>query len=252
MKRNKVFFFILAIAAGVLLFRGLGNKVSSQEGTDHQVTSAVAKNFKGEASQASSLPPDEPTVLKTKDLSEPLLFQESSDQFANPRGHFRARNSGGAAAPSSAEALRSSDLWADQSWKIWKGVSAVPSKDYPAGQSRPLGSIGGYVLVAGNGIGLDEHQFSSSRPLAVFNSEGNLPGLITGVFSVRLHEATDFESFVLDHNLKIVSVFPEISVFYVTSNKEPFDLSTMQETLNKDPRVMKALLEIVTQAYAKK
>ncbi len=246
---------MILIGVGVFLWRNSGSKVSSAK--EPEVSSAYKETIKekGEASQASSAAPTTESTLASKqveDSTEPILFRDNPNRRSIPRGRVPRNTSPVAGAPSSPEALRSSELWTDQSWKIWKGVSAVPSKDYPAGEAQPLGSVGNFVLIEKSSIASDEHQFSSSMPLAVFNSEGNLPGLVTGIFAVKLQDASDFESFVLDHDLKLTAAFPDISVFYVTASKEPFDLPLLQETLRKDPRVEKATLEIVTQAYAKK
>lgn len=254
MKRNQFLFFTVLVLAGFLLWRNLGAKISShKESPLSSPNESTTKKIKGEISQASSAAPSsKPTTNNYSPFAEPVLFRENPHRLVVQNGRRLYESSASVSGPTSAEALRSSNLWRDQAWKIWKGVSAVAKKDALAEGSQNLGAIGNYVLVSDASILSDEHQFSSTQPLAVFNSRTNLPGLITGNFAVKLQDASDFQSFILDHDLKIIGAFPQIRVYYVMANREPVDLVLLQEYLTKDPRVENVTLEIVTQGYAKK
>ncbi|MDG0816000.1 hypothetical protein [Bdellovibrio svalbardensis] len=255
MKRNQGLFLIVLVGAGLFLWRGFGHSVSSTEESASSSLSRQSSNENhGEASQSSSAPEERAQTESSAPsavANEPVLFQD------NPARVRISPNRGGAGAvafvaPTSLESLRASSLWAGQDWKVWKGVSAVPKVSYQGSEGKELGSVGSFVVVENSNSVSDENHFYSQAPLAVFNPTRNRTGIVTGDISVTLQDAGDFESFVLDHDLKIKEVFPHLRLYYVAAGKEPVDLVALLTSLKNDPRVEKVNLEIVTQSYAKK
>ncbi|HWU43496.1 MAG TPA: hypothetical protein VN132_08660 [Bdellovibrio sp.] len=184
---------------------------------------------------------------------EPVLFADNQNKLngmlSPPR---RPQNSTGTPLPTSSSVFRSTPLWSDQAWQVWQGVRVVAAKDFSGNEGKQLGSLGSYVLLEESSHVSDEHQFSSDNPIPIYNSARNRSGVISGVFMVKVSGDSDFQSLILDHNLKIKGATPSVGIYYVTSQQEPFDLLAMMDTLRKDPRVSEVNLEVVTQNYGKK
>ena len=239
----------VVLLAGFFLWKGL-HKGSSRKGEGLAATSSASSSKSKTTVMASESPETEGSANPSpgnRPANGADYFPQDSIHAKFHLSRLKVRRDE-TPFPMSNNDLRPSTLWEKNDWKVWKGVSAIPSKNFKGDEGTRLGEIGHYVVVQ-TGANQDEHNFSTSSPLAVFNPNANRPGLVTGTFKVVLDDVQDFQSLVLDYDLRIVSAVPAAKIYYVTSNKEPFDLQATLDTLKKDPRVARAELEIVSTSH---
>lgn len=242
MKRIFVFSFVVVVGACVFYFMRTG--ASSHP----KAISAPSESQE----QASTLPAKPSAAAASVTPSEVRFFNDSGQRNGVSDGIRHPQNTQRSAFPASAEELRPTTLWRDQTWQLWRGVKTVAAANFQTGSAEPLGFVGSYVLIKDDQFVGDEHQFSSQTPLPVYNSARNKTGLITGVFTLVLKTADDFENVVLDYDLNIKGAFPQLRTYYVAISKEPYDLVQAMEAFKKDSRIEKIDLEVVSANYGKK
>lgn len=241
--RNGLIAAVLLVA-GFLLWKSLQKK-SSRQNEDRAVTSSASSSHTKTTVMASESPAREDST----ESSQGNAPAGGNDSFPKDVIHAKFHPSrlkirrDETPFPISNNDLRSSTLWEKNDWKVWKGVSAIPLKDFKGSEGTRLGEIAHFVVVQ-TGANIDEHNFSTSSPLTVFNSTTNRPGIVTGEYQIVLDDAQDMQSLVLDYNLKIIAAVAAAKILIVTSNKEPFDLQVLLETLKKDVRVNRVNLAI--------
>lgn len=125
-----------------------------------------------------------------------------------------------------------STLLEETPWKVWKNVKAVPLDIATA--EKNLGSLNGYNLVEA-ASDVDLHNFSRGQALVVYDPRLNNVGLVTGIFSVTLKEGISEDVLTQASGLKILNSYPNIRLYYVTSEQSPFDLLAFQSALKKEP-----------------
>ncbi|NUN07425.1 MAG: hypothetical protein HUU57_16900 [Bdellovibrio sp.] len=145
--------------------------------------------------------------------------------------------------------LAESALFAETSWKVWAGVTAVLKKDGRP-QKNVKGEVNGYYLVE-DGVAGSAVQFSASRPLVVIDTRLDTVGVLTGIFTVVLKSGVTADVLAQIPEIKIVNEFPQINTYYVTASKEPFDLLALKEFLRSEPGVAEVQPEILSRQYEK-
>ena len=140
----------------------------------------------------------------------------------------------------------------DKNWKVWDGVKASPEHSFQrTPEMEIVGRLSGYVLVKTDLQNTVEH-FSTESPLAVFNERLAVPGVVTGILSLKLKYKDELSDVLRDYGLKTRDSFPEISVYYVTAQKNPFNLAQLFQALQQDPRIERVEPEIVNRKYEKR
>lgn len=135
------------------------------------------------------------------------------------------------------------------SWKLWEGVTAYAKG---AAQDRlVLTEISGFDVVEEDSFRADERNFSSDRPLVVFNERKKIAGIVTGVVQVILREGYTIESLAMASSLRVTGSHPEMRMYFVTAFENPFDLSDLKERLSRDPAVQSVDLEVLSRKYEK-
>jgi len=140
----------------------------------------------------------------------------------------------------------------DKHWKVWDGVKASPEHSFQRlPDTEIVGRVSGYVLVKAN-LQNSVERFSTESPLAVFNERLAVPGVVTGTLSLKLKHKDELPDVLQDYGLKTRDSFPEISVYYVTAQKNPFNLAQLFQALQQDPRIERVEPEIVNRKYEKR
>lgn len=261
MKRNGVgILLILALVVAVFFYWKRHNVVEAT--TSQNKTSEAFKP--GSSEQASKNPaaasnnqteaanPSAQAFVPRAEVPDSSFFNDNGKRKMPAESILaRNRNPNTVQVQPTPEQLSTSPLWEDGSWKVWGHMTAVPTESYN-GDGKAIGQVGSFTVVEAAAFKADEHNFSSSQPIVVFKDNGKRPGLISGSYLVVLRDSGDFESFILDHSLRLLNAFPETRSYYVTAGSEPFDLSLLLQTMRNDPRVETANVQVVTERYAKK
>ncbi|KYG69274.1 hypothetical protein AZI87_08720 [Bdellovibrio bacteriovorus] len=141
-----------------------------------------------------------------------------------------------------------SRIFEETDWKIWKNVRAIPKV---AGEppQEIVGDTSAYYLVKDEGA--DPNAFVAANPVVVYDPRLGIPGIVTGRFSVVLKSGISTDLLTQNLGLKILSGFPDIRTYFVTSPTEPFDLKELQDVLNSDPGIESVEMEILRKRYEK-
>lgn len=137
----------------------------------------------------------------------------------------------------------------EDSWKIWSGVTAY-AKNGETPTGKIIGEVNGYYLVEEN-IESSSENFHPARPLVVVRESNGTAGVVTGTFVIVLEEETSPEFLLQTSSLKLVSSFPGIQTYYVTSAQVPFSLKVFQDVLKETPGVKEVKMEILNRQYEK-
>ena len=246
--RNGVIVAVVLLA-GFFLWKGL-HKGSSRKGEGLAATSSASSSKSKTTVMASESPETEGSANPSpgnRPANGADYFPQDSIHAKFHLSRLKVRRDE-TPFPMSNNDLRPSTLWEKNDWKVWKGVSAIPLKNFKGDEGTRLGEIAHYVVVQ-TGATVDEHNFSASSPLMVFNSSSNRPGVVTGAYQITLDDAQDMQSLVLDYNLKIIAAVPAAKILIVTSNKEPFDLQVLWDALKKDARINSVNLAIESTSH---
>ncbi|QDK38410.1 hypothetical protein [Bdellovibrio sp. NC01] len=261
MKRNGVGIFLILVVAVAVFFYWKRQGAVEATVSQHKTSEAQKPESNEQASSKPSLSASQANTeaggpqqgfTPRAEVPDSAFFNDNGKRKMPTEGILaRNRNPNTVQVRPSAEQLTTTPLWEDGSWKVWNHMTAVPTENYN-GTGKAIGQVGSFTVVEASAFKADEHNFSSSQPIVVYKDNGQRPGLISGSYLVVLRDSTDFESFVLDHGLRLLNAFPETRSYYVTAGAEPFDLSLLLQTMRNDPRVETANVQVVTERYAKK
>lgn len=138
------------------------------------------------------------------------------------------------------------------SWKLVTSVFAVPrALVSDEDRSLALGELSGYSLFEAGRNGVQEDPFASEKPLIVFDTRTQSFGVLTGTIVIYLRSGSSMEGLAQDHRLRVQNAFPETGTYYVTSQDQPFNLSQFKSALERDSRINKVEVEIVSHQYGK-
>lgn len=139
------------------------------------------------------------------------------------------------------------------SWKLVTSVFAIPRAQVSEDdRSMMVGELNGFALFESGRAGVQEEVFTTERPLVVYDTRLQVFGVMTGTLIVFLRSGASMEALVHDHSLRILNAFPETGTYYVTSREQPFSLSQLKSSLERDSRINNVEIEIVSRQYGKR
>lgn len=150
----------------------------------------------------------------------------------------------------SADELRSSDV-VPENWKLVTSIYAVPQAQLAQANGTALGEQNGFTFFEAGHSNLQEGQFSSERPLVVYDPRLQTLGVITGTVQIDVRKGADVASLLQQHGATVQHAFPGTGTYYITSQEQPFNLIQFKNSLEQDSRVNQAEVEIVSRRYGK-
>ncbi|KYG67035.1 hypothetical protein AZI86_08445 [Bdellovibrio bacteriovorus] len=247
MSRRGMIVTILVIGAALAVFFLRSNKEAADilspaaevsSPSEETTQNAVAKSAQNPRDSISSST-FETTSSSSNPAGPPPRGARSADR---PLGGKKSYNTQGAK-------LVEDPAFAGTAWKIWSGVSAYPKTQGEPSGNR-LGEVNGYFLVTEGQVNSAEN-FDPAKPLVVLRTDLNTAGVVTGMFAVVLEEGASADFLSQSSQLKLVSSFPNIQTYYVTSSEVPFSLKGLQEALREAPEVKEVKMEILDRQYEK-
>lgn len=238
MTRRNLVILIVLFGAAVFFWQSTLRK-SKEQGSAALSSAPEATSSQQQNSQTS------PSASSTAAPSrETAVAEMQPRQVREPRVQLRDKTTDTKNAQ-----LYASELFADTSWKVWAGVSAVLKKNGTP-QKNVKGEVNGYYLVE-DGAAINTAQFSASHPLVVIDTRLDTVGVVTGIFTVVLKSGVSADVLAQIPEIKIVNEFPQINTYYVTASKEPFDLVALKDFLRNEPGVAEVQPEILSRRYEK-
>jgi len=121
---------------------------------------------------------------------------------------------------------------------------AVETKDYYPSLGEAVETKGGFTIFSPRD---PEAVFSMSsadghRPVVVNQSNGSL-GVVTGTVQVKLSDVREAQALGAELGLKPLVIDPSISVVYFRADRG-VDLTSIENRLKRDPRVLRVTLEV--------
>lgn len=246
MSRRGMIVTVLVIGAALAVFFLRSHKDAAEDISKATTSSAPSITPEESASQSESASDPQGSSKRLVETTS------SSTNSSSPpgRGARADRPLGGQKSYNTQGAKLIDDpVFAGTAWKIWSGVSAYPkAQGAPSGSS--LGEVNGYYLV-NEGEANTSENFYPSKPLVVLRSDSNTAGVVTGVFAVVIEEGASADFLSQSSQLKLVSSFPNIHTYYVTSSEVPFSLKELQDSLREAPEVKEVKMEILDRQYEK-
>lgn len=139
------------------------------------------------------------------------------------------------------------------SWKLVTSVFAIPRAQVSEDdRSMMVGELSGFALFESGRAGVQEDAFTTERALVVYDTRLQVFGVMTGTLMVFLRSGASMEALVQDHGLRVLNAFPETGTYYVTSREQPFNLSQLKNSLERDSRINNVEIEIVSRQYGKR
>ena len=237
-RRNLVILIVVLVAAVILLQRTL--RQQKEEASQASAVSVEAETTSSSQQQAQT----SSSEAKDTQSRETAVAEMQPRDVREPRVQAR-----GKATDTKNAQLYASALFADTSWKVWAGVSAVLKKN-GLPQKNVKGEVNGYYLVE-DGVATNAAQFSASQPLVVIDTRLDTVGVVTGIFTVVLKPGVSADVLAQLPEIKIVNEFPNINTYYVTAAKEPFDLVALKDFLKSEPGVAEVQPEVLSRQYEK-
>lgn len=246
MSRRGIVVTILVIGAALAVFFLRSNKEASHISAPSAEVFSSAEAVKEDTSATSEQPaPDSAATVSetTSSSSNPSALPPRGARSADrPIGGQKSYNTQGAK-------LLEDPAFAGTAWKIWSGVSAYPKSQGAPDENR-VGEVNGYFLV-NEGQANSSENFDPAKPLVVLRADSNTAGVVTGVFAVILEDGASADFISQTSQLKLVSSFPNIQTYYVTSSEVPFSLKGLHEALREAPEVKEVKMEILDRQYEK-
>lgn len=145
--------------------------------------------------------------------------------------------------------LRSSALLQSTPWKVWAGVSALPSSSSNA--EGALTSIAGFNLYQDDSFQSSENSFSTQAPMVVYDQRLGSAGVVTGTIEIQLRQDVSVQGVAQHYGLKVLNSLEGSRIHFVTSQVEPFDLQGLQQALKAEPSIERVELEVLSRQYDK-
>lgn len=209
--------------------------------TESDATSSVAVAEPSEEPETTGKPVQQRSAANTglKEQMQPRQIKEDLPLTQGPNG-----------APNP-ERLVKTSLVLDTKWKVWSGVTAIPTRNFHGDKSEVLAVMGGYSVVADESVSGDDRNFSSTKPLVVYDERMSRTGIVSGDLKVSLKEGASAETVAAEHGLTVTSSLENIRLFFMRATSDRYDLGGLVNSLKKDPRVNAVELSIVSRNYEK-
>lgn len=187
------------------------NESISVDDTSESVKESEIQNTRSAATTSPTvLHSSEGSVLKTRKLPDQYNVRQKSQGVSVHQAQ-----------------LRSHPWLADIGWKIWSGKRAVLGR---VSEDR----VAGYAVEDGVASTID--QFRSDKPILVYEEASGTVGVLTGQFEV-IYNAPIAQDRVSYEGVKVISGVPDLGVYYMTANTEPFDLRQFKSFLEAQDNV---------------
>lgn len=147
--------------------------------------------------------------------------------------------------------LRASDV-VPGNWKLVTSIYAIPNSQVPqVDHDSAIGEQNGFSFFEAGNTNLQEGQFSSERPLVVYDPRLQTFGVVTGTVQIDIRKGVNVAGLLQQYGAKVQHSFPGTGTYYITSAEQPFNLIQFKNSLEQDSRVKQAEVEIVSRRYGK-
>lgn len=135
-------------------------------------------------------------------------------------------------------------------WEVLPQVSVNPNTAQTIDENS--NNVGNFKLKTNSSLST-EKQFNKSSPMVLRSKRSQNLGVLTGTFIVKLKSPQDdIAGVLLDYDLMLLQPFKHLSLYFVTSKNNVFNLESTYELLSKDPRIQSLDIEIISRTYGKK
>lgn len=220
------------------------DQASTQNVTESESLQIVNANSKSAPSQAHSV---QKTRSSASEVSaEPMTRKLKMSAASANTDEITTRQP-------AAEELKSFSLaLEDRHWKIWDGVTGIPEHIFEnKRKGNVVGRVNGFILEK-SGADLTLESFSNESPMVVYNERLGSPGVITGTLTMKIKYKDEIKDILSEYKLKTLDSFSEINLYYVTAENQPYNLSELYKSLQKDSRIEKVEPEILNRQYEKR